>query len=605
MIESAFPKLIRLDEYSSHGEPVIQIVRPHEFNKLAHVKTASEAMDYIKNVKPMPGKTVILVLAMTAGEFYGPNRNGDAWPERPLRVGPTDITAAEVLPKHYQSFEQHANVFRHHINKDPDKRIGQVLKAFYNWPMHRVELLLALDNGQAEDVVNDIEHGNFPAVSMGCKVKHDICSICGNCAPSRKQYCDHAKYQLGETLPNGKTIFVWNPSPKFFDISAVRRPADRLGFMMKKVAETPYELHSSAELGEYVEQASRKVANLRKLSLIQKILNGNITAAKTDDGEVSALKRFHDDVAAPAAAKMPPFDDNTIRQLVAYHPAEVLSTLSAMGILLTTPEFIKYFVWKMDPTMHIPEEYLDRAVAAQHQIFSALAERPELLDSIEETGFLDIAPEHVNASLAEKMSAWTERRSQGRDWLYKRAIFGIDHWRRDPATGHAPGDYDMVNVTDPNTGKQFQTTQSAVRETGGAAKRQKLLDLLGGGAMMAGSFGLMAHPLGRLMAAPLGVKGYHKMHQATSSYPYVSADTGERIYVPSRRRGHTVFRGTELAEKQSEYTPMALADAVIKMAMEFAHHPRARFKKVAMISLVGEDIGFDEAARKVGDAICL
>jgi hypothetical protein len=247
-----FSKLIELSELSLNSEPTIQIIRGRGDDRLHHVKVASDAMDYIRNVKPIPGKTVILVLAMTAGEYYGCNRNGDAWSERPLRVGPTEITADDVLPKHYQTFETNANVFRHHVNKDPAKSIGEVIKSFYNWPMHRVELLLALNNFKSDEVVQEIEEGKFPAVSMGCKVKYDVCSLCGNKAPSRAQYCDHAKFQLGELLPNGKKIFVWNPSPKFFDISIVRRPADRLGFMMKKVAESIPEIRSSAELGEYV-----------------------------------------------------------------------------------------------------------------------------------------------------------------------------------------------------------------------------------------------------------------------------------------------------------------------------------------------------------------
>jgi hypothetical protein len=605
MIENAFPKLIELDELSKYGEPTIQIVRPHEFNKLAHVKAAGEALDYIKNVKPLPGKTIILVLAMTAGEFYGFNRNGDGWSERPMRIGKTVIGPDEVLPKHYQSFENSANVFRHHINKDPDKRIGQVVKAFYNWPMHRVELLLALDNGQAEDVVQEIENGKYPACSMGCKVKYDVCNICGNCAPSRKEYCDHAKYQLGETLSNGKPVGVWNPSPKFFDISMVRRPADRLGFMMKKVAEYAPEIRSGAELGEYVAEASKKVANLRKLSLIQKVLNGNITAAKTDDGATREVKQFNDSVAAPAAASMPPLDDNAIRQLIAYRPAEVLSTLASMGILLTTPEFIKYFVWKFAPNIDIPEEYLDRAVAAQHQVFSALAENPELLDSMEATGCLELSPENVNQALAEKMGSWVEKRSQHRDWIVKRAMFGLRQTTRDPTTGYTPGDFDLVSVRDPNTGKAYQTTKSVARRTEGLARKHQLGQILGGGALLAG--GLALAPLRGVSGfAPLvGLSGVRQLAKARKGYPHIHAETGERVYLPSEALGRTIFPGTEMTEKQSSDVEFGMSDAVIKMAMEFAHRPQARNKKVAAIVLDEGGSNFDAAALKVGDAICL
>lgn len=409
-----FPKLIELDELTKHDEPTIQIVRPHEYNRLGHVKAASEALDYIKHVDPEPDHTIILVLAMTAGEFYGCNRNGDAWSERPLEINGTKITEDDVLPKHYKSFEEHANVFKHHINKDPEKRIGRVVKSFYNWPMHRVELLLSLAHDRAEDIVNRIENGEFPACSMGCKIKYDICNLCGNKARNRKEYCSHAKNHLGELLPNGKRVMVWNPSPKFFDISMVRRPADRLGFMMKKVADYVPEIRSSAELGERVARLSNKVATLRKMSLMHKLLSGHAVAAKEGNAD------FMSAVAKPAAKKMQPLDDAAVRNVLASNPAAVLSTLSSMGILLTTPEFIKYFVWKMDPSLDVPTKVLDRAVAAQHRIFEALAENPDILDEIDETTFMDESP--TDEKVAAAFRPWIEKRSFADEHILRRMV---------------------------------------------------------------------------------------------------------------------------------------------------------------------------------------
>lgn len=591
-----FPKLIELNEFSDHSEPVVQLIRLHEYNRFGHVKVASEALDYIKNVKPIPGKTVILVLAMTAGEFYGNNRNGDAWPERPLRVGPTEITAEDVLPKHYHTFETNANVFQHHINKDPAKSIGQVLKAFYNWPMHRVELLLALDNDRAEDHVQRIERGEFPAVSMGCKVKFDVCSLCGNKAPSRKDYCDHARDQLGELLSNGKRVFVWNPSPKFFDISLVRRPADRLGFMMKKVAEAVPEIYSSANLGEHVEDTSRKVAAFRKLSLIHKILSGQIGATKTDGGDVHVLKQFADQVARPAAATMPPLSDAAIQQLIAYRPAEVLSTLSSMGIVLTTPEFIRFFIRQAAPHIALSPEMLDRAVAAQRHIFDLFAEYPELVDEIEETGYLDICPKNVNPVLAQKLGSTPLRdvRSQQREYLYKRAL--VNH-TGDPYA-YTPGDFDLVNVTDPQTGNQYTTTKSVAARTHGLAQIAGIKKMLGSAALLAGGAALYPYTrAGTYLAASglgKGLRSYVNLH-------HIDADTGDPIH-----RISPEFAGTELIPKTSAaiYPGLSLSDATIKIAMDMAHCPRARNKKVAHLILNGVTPSFEDVALRVGEAIC-
>lgn len=541
-----FPKLIELDALSRYDEPTVQIVRPHEYNHLEHVKVASEALDYVKAVKPQPGRTIILVLAMTAGEFYGPNRNGDAWSERPLQVGNTKITEDQVLPAHYKSFETDANIYKHHVNKDPAKSIGDVLKAFYNWPMHRVELLLSLDNSRAEDIIERIERDEFPAVSMGCKVKYDVCSICGHKAPNRRAYCDHAKFRLGDLLPNGKKVFVWNPSPRFFDISMVRRPADRLGFMMKKVADTVPEIRSSAELGAYVQNAKRKVAALDKMSLIHKILRGTVGATKDDKGR---LRQFVDHLAKPVASKMPPVDDETIRSLVRFHPATVLSTLSSMGIMLTTPEFIKYFVWKIDPSLEIPADVLDRAVASQQRVFEMLSDNPHLLDEIDSTEFIGASDKDVHAPLAEKLQPLAEKRSQSRDNLYRIAM---------GKTGH-------VTQLPPHTSPLFYRERADTR----------LAKLAGAAALLSAVYGMQpAHKEAEEMVRPF-----------STSLPGCE---GEFTY----------------RTKVATFDGLDEPNTMLRMAMDFAHRRRARTVKTAALPPTATDVSFEEAAAQIGSLIC-
>jgi len=473
-----FPKLIQLDEFTHNSEPTIQIIRPRDFT-VPHVKLADEALDYIKHVRPMPGKTIILVLAMTAGEYYGPNKNGDAWPEHPLMVGGTKITEDEVLPKHYKSFETSAKVYRHHINKDPAGSIGDIQRAFYNWLMHRVELLLALDNNKAEEVVQEIESGKFPAVSMGCKIRADICSICGNQAPNRAAYCDHAKWQLSQFMPNGKQVFVWNPAPKFFDLSIVRRPADRIGFMMKKVAEVA-EVQSSAELGERVARLSKKLADANKLSIISKIINGDVAAAKEDDGELNVVRQFAENVAKPVADATPPLDDSILQELIRHRPAEVLSTLASMGIYLTTPEFIKFFIWKLAPGTPVPEQYLRRAVETQRAVFDILAHNPELAEEIEQTDFLDIAQGNINADLQKRLAPLLEKRSYLRPYVERRLVDLV--FKKTAAS-----EWGALEIVDPATGICSKTAH-AVEKT--QRWNARFRGLLGSAALLAGAYKL-------------------------------------------------------------------------------------------------------------------
>ena len=471
-----FAKQIQLDEISPEGEPTVQIIRPYE--KLHHVKVASDALDYVKTVKPQPGKTIILVLAMTAGEYYGCNRNGDAWSEGPITAGPTIITPDQVLPKHHKTFED-AHVFRHHINKDPRKALGEILRAFYNWPMHRVELLLSLDNRKAEDIVERIERDEFPAVSMGCKVKYDVCNICGNMAPNRRHYCKHARNFLGIYLPDGRRVWVWNPNPRFFDLSMVRRPADELGFMMKKVADDIPNI-SSAELGEYIANAEQKIANLKKLSIIHKILRGE-TIATNDGKTVKVLKKFSDDIARPAAENAPDIDESALKEMSGFRPAELLSSLASKNTLLSLPEFSRLVIWKFQPETDVPDDVLKRAVAILPGIFQILISNPELLTEIEDTGFTEVCSDNVREHITKKFSAALEKRALDDNALYRRL---------------APDVF--------NCGPPLRTTKVATIDL---TDKTRLQQLLGAGGLLYGSMLLSAIPGLRWVALAPGVAG--------------------------------------------------------------------------------------------------
>ena len=583
-----FPKLIELDEYTKFSEPTLQIVRPRDIS-VPHIKVASEALDYIKHVQPQPGKTIILVLAMTAGEYYGANRNGDAWSERPLLAGGrTRITADEVLPKHYKTYETNAKVFRHHINKDPAKSIGEILKAFYNWDMHRVELLLALSNLKAEDTVQQIEEGKFPAVSMGCKIKYDVCDICGNMAPSRAQYCDHARYKLGQYLPNGKQVKVWNPSPRFFDLSCVRRPADRVGFMMKKVAGVP-EVWSSAELGERIQFLQDKMSDARKMSVINKVIRGDAVAAKEDDGDLNVVKDYADQVAKPAAREMPPLDDSIIQEMVQHRPAEVLSTLASMGIFLTTPEFIKFFLWKAVPGLQIPTDLLQRAVDAQQLVFEVLAQIPDLVEEVQNTDFLNLSPDNVDPSLVARFSPLLEKRSQSDDYMRQRLVDSALSQQTnelDPGQGY----WDTLEIVDPRTGERYRTTRGAVLDAKKALPKARfhtsMRNLLGSGALLSGAYKLF----GARVPDEYMAREYSRAAQAP--YPYIST-TGEQVPV-----------GTELAK-----VSMNLKGAIMQLTHDWSTTSVSsrEYRKMASGVRFGPDMAtacFDTMADWLGKVIC-
>ena len=69
-----------------------------------------------------------------------------------------------------------------------------------------------------------------------CKVAFDVCSICGNKARKRSDYCEHILRDKRKIYPDGRQPYMINYNPTFFDISVVRRRADKIAYVLEKVA---------------------------------------------------------------------------------------------------------------------------------------------------------------------------------------------------------------------------------------------------------------------------------------------------------------------------------------------------------------------------------
>jgi hypothetical protein len=495
-------KVYHLDERFPTGEATVQPVLLWGANGrplIEHVKTASEASDFIKGVTPKPGKTIVLVLAMGAYETYDLNRNGDGFNEFPYKQGlkPTCgccdplpggwIQPDEILPAHYKSFEQYGKNYMHHVNKDEAKAVGDVLKAFWNPLMHRVELLVGVDNDRALEVVQRIADGDFPAVSMGCRIKYDVCTICGHRAPTRAKYCTHLKMSMRQVMSNGLRAGALNPSPKFFDISWVIKPADQTGFMMKKVAYA-YEVRASAAEGEYLDNVEEKRAAIRKVADMDKIIRGIPVDAKSTPlsaAEVHNVEQYRDHILPAVVGAMPEMSDGTIKDLAKHPVANVLSTLSAAGVILTTPEFVKLIIEKLSPGSVVPEHALDAIVALQGQVFELYGQHPQMLDQMMETGLFDLNAKNVDPTIAEKAEEYLEKRSTIGEYMQRALIPPVlrdeePHWS------------DTLHVRDPATGQLYATNRGAAVASHDAIAKRQLMKLVGGGALLAGGYKLLA-----------------------------------------------------------------------------------------------------------------
>jgi hypothetical protein len=222
----------------------------------AFIKRAGdEAAHRFKSLTFKPGEVPIHLIALGTTEAIGPNRNGDGF-------------KCANCKRFHDTFVKYARYYRNHQNKDPKKSYGYVADSYFNDPMQRIELFCGWNgtkeaadrNGGlvADKEVDKLEKGDDIPVSMACKVAYDVCSGCHNHARNREEYCDAKKCvkygglknNISRVFDDGHILHADNPEPAFFDISGVYRPADRIAYVLGKVANDAFSTVSGAKLAE-------------------------------------------------------------------------------------------------------------------------------------------------------------------------------------------------------------------------------------------------------------------------------------------------------------------------------------------------------------------
>lgn len=283
--------------------------------------------DYEEIVKlARPGEVLIHVIALGCDEFYGPNRNGDAFTKDACRV-------------YHKTFVKHARWFRNHHHDDPKKSYGVVKASAFNEVDGRIELIVVLNATKEAAARNKgllaskelelLEAGKDLPVSMACKVAYDVCSGCGNRAKSRADYCDEdmckyggLKHNMGRTFEDGHILRAFNPEPTFFDISYVNVPADRTAYTLGviKTASPSWLLPGKGE-----EDIYRQLLTLDKLAYLERNLE--------DDDELIAAY-------SPREYRL-----TEVLPAIQYkEPYEVTAILTKYGILLPVEDFLRVFI---------------------------------------------------------------------------------------------------------------------------------------------------------------------------------------------------------------------------------------------------------------------
>lgn len=361
--------------------------------------TKSASMD-VSDIESEEGKVKIHVIALGAGEYWGPNRNGDYFPQK-------------ALEEYHPTFVTMGHFHKNHKNKPTDPKYGKVEKSWYNPKMHRVELVVSVDLKSYPEFEYKLKSGSDIAVSMAAKLPFDLCSICGHrrTKPGREFTCKHINDELTKVYPDGKAVYAINSEPKFFDISEVWKPADRTAYVLRKVASSressevdqallkaaveislirngnswekevpnldPLDLSKPLHRTSHLEKESKwdKLAFIQKLSELEKKVEATLSGV-IEDGNISATK------SSVVNVNLPPEVLDTLSKLPR---KSAYASLAGEGIVLRPSEFIRLNLGEDSPD-------ISKVLPLVKGIFSKLKDSQESRDV--EDFDLDAVEEH-------------------------------------------------------------------------------------------------------------------------------------------------------------------------------------------------------------------
>jgi hypothetical protein len=334
-------KVIRAGSFD-FGQPAVQMVERTMNGNIQ--KSAAEFAISLKDLKPKKNETLLHVITTGTMDTYGCNSNSDGFnrdhmdyvvPE-PEEGGATVIKLEGGLRKHHKSYRKTGQVYKNH--KTSEEPSGSIVDETFNEGLGRGELIISVNNDRWHNELENLSKGIAPNLSMGCGVAWDYCSLCGHKRASASDMCDHIRHHKLSMTPEGNQVFLINDKPMFNDISGVVIPADKISFVLRKVASENQPLLSTelAELEGYTAPAIvmdkiagvrlDKLATLKKLADIEKrILIGG------DD--VSLLGDAKEDIPGEVKRAVCKDMDKSLpllkRKKIVLSPEEFLSILLA------------------------------------------------------------------------------------------------------------------------------------------------------------------------------------------------------------------------------------------------------------------------------------
>ena len=341
-----------------------------------------------------------------------------------------------------------------------------MLYSHWNDSLKRVELIVAINRDIGSDMVEALEGNDLVSVSMGCKVRYDSCSVCGNKAKTTRQYCKHLKQYMGKviggdiaeqwskelkkTILPATVVYAVNDFPRFFDISKVYVGADRTAYVLGKAASTNHVIPSAyaAEAYGVTDETIDKLAVLGKVGVIKKTIQGGA------DGIVArpnVMKDKIDGLVSKSIESEPEVPNSALDAISSSMPVkDVLATMLGLGIHPKPREFQRIILVSSGaPRL---ANYLDD----NHMCF----DHNEPVDPID----FDMPEHHFNDVIARALMPYLEQRSAFPYFLEKR-LDGLLEKK-----GASIGDNYWLE-SGPNTGSYIETSPLSpqVKALGGLA----------------------------------------------------------------------------------------------------------------------------------------
>jgi hypothetical protein len=406
-------------------------------------KAASQVFgnNIIEQYKPDGDHFLQHLVAMGSEEAFGPNRNGDGWP-------------AEMLAKRSNTFVTHGHYYREHRNRDPKTQSIGSIKAAVFWPeMQRTELLVWGNKKKAEEEYEMAKKGKELSYSMSCRVPDDVCSCCGNRAKNASHYCDHLKYNMLQYLPEfEKYAYASNPNGTFFDISRVRKPADRIAHYLEfrfgddqnQKAASSNQVILGTEWAEYegvyIPEDSKPSMSIELGKIASALAGVEKRFNQPEEGWLKAAQYVGEVFAENATPTQ-------LEQLKSLHPGVMMRTLAKKGCVLNFPTFAAYALDAKSVEDAMDQPRYKEARASLPSVFTYVSKQGcDMMDMFEPASDFTMGCEGNDDIVDKFMEEMSEKFSLKTEPLERRVTMIVIK----KASTQSPLETDVKQASEPN-----------------------------------------------------------------------------------------------------------------------------------------------------------